>query len=277
MIMIDGFGVPKEGWHESIYAKYAQKGFTDLFAEFSTPISADLGVSGIPQSATGQTALFTGINAAETLGRHSQGFPGPTLRKLIQKQNLFSTLIAQGFKVTFANSYARHTLQKLAELRMRSVTTVMTEIAIGTVRNLQDLLDGNAVYHDLTRKSMPESFNVDPILPEQAAEDLANIAKNNDFTLFEYFLTDRAGHKQDLNLLSTVIYEFSSFFSKLVKLAADELRIILTSDHGNCEDLTTKLHTKNKVPFFLYGAQQTKPKSLNSILDVYGYITEPQI
>ena len=91
--MIDGFGVPAEGWHTSIYAKYAKKGFVDLFSEFSRPISADLGVKGVPQSATGQTALFTGLNAAEVIGRHSQGFPGPTLRKLIRQQNLFSTLI----------------------------------------------------------------------------------------------------------------------------------------------------------------------------------------
>jgi hypothetical protein len=272
MIMIDGFGVPAEGWHSSIYAKYAKKGFVDLFSEFSRPISADLGVKGVPQSATGQTALFTGLNAAEVIGRHSQGFPGPTLRKLIRQQNLFSTLIKKGFQVTFANSYARHTLQKLAELRMRSVTTVMTEISLGTVRNLKDLLDGNAVYHDLTRKSMPESFNVDSILPEDAACDLANIAEKNDFTLFEYFLTDREGHKQDSTRISTVLSEFSSFFCRLIELAEDKFRLILTSDHGNCEDPSTRHHTKNPVPFFLYGEPQ--PGCVNSILDVYNYITE---
>ena len=33
-------------------------------------LDANLGVPGLPQSATGQTALFTGVNAPELLGRH---------------------------------------------------------------------------------------------------------------------------------------------------------------------------------------------------------------
>jgi len=277
MIMIDGFGVPPEGWHNSLYAKYAEKEFLDLLSEFSVPVSAGLGVAGVPQSATGQTALFTGINAAEVLGRHSQGFPGPTLRNLIKEQNLFSTLQTKGINVTFANSYARYTLDELCELRMRSVTTVMTEIAIGEVRGLEDLLNGDAVYHDLTRRSMPESFSVNEISPKNAAEDLVNIAKNNDFTLFEYFLTDRAGHKQDLGLLSVVLREFSLFFSELIRLASTDLRVILISDHGNCEDFRTRQHTENDVPFFLYGESREHARSVNSILDIYDYITGNKI
>jgi 2,3-bisphosphoglycerate-independent phosphoglycerate mutase len=124
---------------------------------------------------------------------------------------------------------------------------------------------------------MPEEFNVTPVLPEEAAEDLAKIAEDNDFTLFEYFLTDRAGHKQDLNLLSTVLYEFSAFFMKLVECASNNLRIILISDHGNCEEPETKLHSENPVPFFLYGENLKAAGTVNSILDIYHYITEEKI
>ncbi len=34
------------------------------------PLNATLGVPGLPQSGTGQTALFTGINAAKFIGKH---------------------------------------------------------------------------------------------------------------------------------------------------------------------------------------------------------------
>ncbi|HEY9807154.1 MAG TPA: hypothetical protein V6D04_11335, partial [Candidatus Obscuribacterales bacterium] len=37
-------------------------------------IDATLGVPGLPQSATGQTALFTGCNAPAFLGRHQSAF-----------------------------------------------------------------------------------------------------------------------------------------------------------------------------------------------------------
>ena len=43
-------------------------------------LDASLEVEGLPQSATGQTTLFTGVNAAAAVGRHVSAFPGPRLR-----------------------------------------------------------------------------------------------------------------------------------------------------------------------------------------------------
>ncbi len=272
MIMIDGFGIPETGWQDSIYAKFAEKGFTELLSEYSIPISANLGVEGVPQSATGQTALFTGTNAAQVMGRHCQAFPGPKLRNIIEKQNLFSALIKKRLKVTFANAYIQHTIEELAKLRMRSVTTVMTASAIGKVRNLNDLLKGDAVYHDLTCKTVPAKYNITPISPKNAAQNLANIARKHNFTLFEYFLTDRAGHKNKPDYLNNVLYEFSTFFLELVQFARDDLIVILTSDHGNCEEPETKQHTQNKVPFFIYNYPLPLPEQMQSIQDVYHFI-----
>lgn len=273
MIMVDGFGIPEGGWFDSVYTKFCKKGFAELMAQNSIPVTSDLGILGIPQSATGQTALFTGKNAAQVMNGHIAGFPGPTLRQVISQENLFSKMLEKGFEVTFANAYVHHTLQQLAKMGLRSVTTVMTETSIGWVKTLHDLLAGNAVYHDLTGKTISEKFNVNKISPLRAAENLAKIAQENDFTLFEYFLTDRAGHKQDTSFLSETLSEFSAFFCFLVELAANEISIILTSDHGNCEDPTTRLHTKNPVPFFLHGLQQPVAGTVNSIQDVYHYVT----
>jgi 2,3-bisphosphoglycerate-independent phosphoglycerate mutase len=273
MIMVDGFGIPEGGWYDSVYSKYCKKGFTEMLAHNSLPVSSDLGVSGIPQSATGQTALFTGKNAAKVMNGHVPGFPGPTLRKIISQENLFSKMLEKGFEVSFANAYVQHSLQQLAKRGLRSVTTVMTETSIGWVKTINDLLAGNAVYHDLTGKTIANKFNIKEISPLNAAENLAKIAQKNDFTLFEYFLTDRAGHKQDPSFLSEILHEFSVFFYFLVELAANEISIILTSDHGNCEDLTTRLHTRNPVPFFLHGIPQPAQGTVNSIQDVYHYVT----
>ncbi len=40
------------------------------------PLDATLGVPGLPQSGTGQTALFAGENGAVILGHHVPAFPG---------------------------------------------------------------------------------------------------------------------------------------------------------------------------------------------------------
>ncbi len=274
MIMVDGFGIPKGGWFDSVYTKFCKKGFAELLSEYSIPIRSDMGIAGTPQSATGQTALFTGKNAAEVMNGHIPGFPGPTLRQVISQENLFSRMVEKGLEVTFANAYVQHSLQQLAKLRLRSVTTVMTETSLGWVKNLHDLLAGNAVYHDLTGKTISGRFNINKISPIRAAENLAKIAHENDFTLFEYFLTDRAGHKQDISFLAETLYEFSVFFCFLVELAANEISIILTSDHGNCEDPTTRLHTTNPVPFFLHGLPMPATETVTSIQDVYHYVVQ---
>ncbi|MCK5843975.1 MAG: alkaline phosphatase family protein [Victivallales bacterium] len=271
MIMVDGLGVPPERWENSVYAKLGSKEFADVLSR-SIPLDACLGVEGVPQSATGQTALFTGVNAPREIGGHVQGFPGPSLRSMIRKRNIFSELKSNGFSPTFANAYVKHTVVELAEMRMRSVTTIMADSALGNVRTADDLVAGNAVYHDLTRASVVNQHGIDRITPETAAEHLAEIAVEHDFTLFEYFMTDRAGHKSDEKWISAVLAEFSAFFLRLLKLTKETTAILLTSDHGNIESPDTRGHTTNPVPLFTNGVPASKFANARSITDVLNVI-----
>jgi hypothetical protein len=274
MIMVDGFGIPENGWGDSIYSEFCNSRFVKLLSDFSIPVTTGMGVEGIPQSATGQTALFTGFNAAKIMGMHMQGFPGPKLRELICSRNLFSNLLERGKKVAFANAYVQFTLEELDKMRLKSVTTTMVESSIGWVRNMEDLLSGKAVYHDLTRKTIKGKLSIDEISPKQAAADLMNISKEYDLTLFEYFLTDRAGHKPDRNVLGEVLGNLSSFVCELIDVATENTLILITGDHGNCEDITTKRHTKNPVPLFIYNHPLPRTEELMSIEQIYSYIIE---
>lgn len=272
MIMVDGFGVPSKGWFNSVYSDFCDNKFVRLLSESSMPVDTGMGVEGLPQSATSQTALFTGINAAKFMGMHLQGFPCPKLREIIKKYNIFSKLIEKGKKVAFANAYVQYTLEELEKIRLRSVTTVMVESSLGWVRTLEDLLTGKAVYHDLTRKTIADKASIPEISPKQAAKDLVNIAKDHDFTLFEYFLTDKAGHKQDIPTVKNVLGDLSSFVCELVDIITDNMILIITGDHGNCEDLSTRKHTANPVPFFIYGNNVPKLSNMNSIEQIYHFI-----
>jgi hypothetical protein len=273
MIMVDGFGVPPEGWGDSVYARDGSPEFAMLFAD-SLPLDACLGIDGVPQSATGQTALFTGVNAAEMMGAHVQGFPGPSLRKIIRRGNIFSELKSMGMEVAFANAYVNYTFAELAAMRTRSVTTIMTESVLGKPRAKADLIEGDAVYHDLTRATIARSSGVERISPEIAASHLADIAGKNDFTLFEYFLTDRAGHGRAGEPLSAVLADFSAFFIRLIELTGDGMAVLLTSDHGNCESPEGRGHTTNPVPLFTRGFARSPDSSIRSITDVFGFILQ---
>ncbi len=262
MLMIDGFGVPKEGWNKSIFSEYCAKEFTDLLINYSISIDATLDIPGIPQSATGQTALFTGINGAKSVGRHLPGFPGPTLKKIIEKQNIFKTLQSNGKKVSFANAYIKYSLEKIVNSRFCSVTSYMVNNSIHKVYNKEALIQNHAVYHDITRKTVSPKEEVPIVKPEEAGKHLITTSHNFDFTLFEYFLTDIAGHRPKKVSLPIVLEELSNFITTIKLNLSEDTLLIISSDHGNCEDPSTLLHTCNNVPLIVYGSDACLKKVL---------------
>ena len=273
MIMVDGLGVPPEGWENSIFAKLCSPEFVRLFSENSIPLDATLGVEGIPQSATGQTALFTGKNASQIVGTHLSGFPGPRLKSILKENNIFLELIKKGHSAMFANSYARYPLDLVINTRFASVTSVMLSTYAEKALATEELLNGQAVFHDITRESVAEQFELPTITPEEGAIHLLNVSSKYDFVLFEYFRTDKAGHTGDEKELCIVLREFSAFLLNLRKNLPLETGLLLCSDHGNCEDLNSKQHTLNKVPLLMLNMKTPSPIP-SSITDVYDVILQ---
>jgi len=221
----------------------------------SAPLDASLGVPGLPQSATGQTALLTGLNAPELMGRHIEGFPPPRLKMLVQEHNIFSKLLAAGKTCTFANEYYLDNVTQIPSKR-ESVTTVATLAAFGGVRGKAELAENRAVYHDLTREALrARGYDGPLITPEEAAEHLIGIANNHDFTLFEFFQTDHAGHSDDEQRIFQTLEKLDRFFAALLPFRGV---LIMTSDHGNIEDLTVRTHTMNSVPLFFRFPEKDK-------------------
>jgi len=89
-------------------------------------------------------------------------------------------------------------------------------------------------------------------LPEAGAR-LAALAKNYDFAFFEYWLTDYAGHGQDLAASVQLLEQFDLVLGGLLADWGEADLLLLTSDHGNLEDLSTRRHTANPVPLLLVG------------------------
>lgn len=259
-IFIDGFGIGEKDLDKNpIYAANTPA-FDKLFGDgLIMPTDALLGVPGLPQSATGQTTIFTGVNAPMAVGRHVNAQPIKELRDIIDKDNIFNMLIRKGFRVANANAYRQEYLDVMNDPREKrykpSVTSVMTMSAGLPFRKVEDYKLGRAVYHDITGQIVAESgYDTQVITPREAAERYYSIAKENDFTLFEFFLTDLVGHKMDMELGIKIIERLDSFLGSLIGLLdPEEDLLFLTSDHGNIEDISVKTHTKNPVPTILYG------------------------
>lgn len=224
------------------------------------PLDATLGMDGLPQSGTGQAALFTGHDAPAIHGAHYGPFPPTTVRALVAGQSVFARLVADGTPpgaLAFANAYPSRFFAA-AEARGRWTTTTLAARGAGVrLRTAADLARGAALAADLTGAEWRAHLDPEHMLitEAQAAERLARLAAEHRFTLFEYFLTDKAGHAQDAAFAARLLASLDAFFGAL--LQALDLRrtlLVVCSDHGNLEDLTTRSHTRNPVPLVARGA-----------------------
>jgi hypothetical protein len=213
-----------------------------------------MGVPGLPQSATGQTAILAGLNAPALIGRHVSGHCTASLAALLDGRSLFSRVTACGGTATFANAYTPRYLENPP--RYLSVTTVATAKAGLRFRTLEDLVRGEAVFHDFTNRLLPErGYHLPPITPTEAGARLAALVRSHAFTMYEHFLTDLAGHAQDMANAVAVLENLDAFLDALLRhLDLSSNLVIVTSDHGNLEDLSVRTHTLNPVPTLLWGS-----------------------
>ena len=242
-----------------------------LVEKHSKPIDACLGVEGLPQSATGQATMFTGVNCASAMGRHCEGFPGPALRAIIEKSNLFLQLEKRGRKVAFADAYLVDSADELASRRFKSVTTVMALTVPKVVLTADDLMEDRALMQDLTRETIQDRYpDVAIIPPQRAAEHLFAIAQKNDFTLYEFFQTDVAGHSLDYARACAVLRMYDRFLATLARFTeAAGMTLVITSDHGNVECMAERGHTRNPVPFIAFGPREERIRAaVSSLKDV---------
>ena len=242
-----------------------------LIERHSVGIDACLSVEGLPQSATGQASMFTGVNAPQLMGRHCEGFPGPLLRETIESSNLFLELRRRGKRVRFADAFMIDSPEELAPRRFKSVTTVMALSTPEVISTLDDLYEDQAVLQDLTRETIQDRYpDLPTISPEDAAEQLFNLARGNDFTLYEFFQTDVAGHSSDYARACAVLRLYDRFLSTLVRFTeAAGITLVMTSDHGNVEAINERGHTRNPVPFIVFGPQEAEIRArVKSLVDI---------
>lgn len=305
-VFIDGIGIGRPDDNNPFYTghsrifNYYQDDFKDLNkliikkgCLFS--LDAGLGVHGLPQSATGQSAIFTGVNTPRLLKKHLFGFPNKELRKLLFHNNLLLFLKQKGLSVEFHNCYPgfadelTHGCLKVGRegefiyserneliqraVKMISVTTIMALSIRQRFHNLQDLVKGKTIYQEFTNILLQKKFPDVPVFsPQQSAHILLDRLSDMDFILYEYFQTDKAGHKQDKDFAREIVSNLDIFISELVmNLDRHRVNLFITSDHGNFEDLGSNKHTLNKVPFFVY-AEQFPADDLHSLVDIYPFV-----
>ncbi len=248
-------------------------GAADVEAAWA-PIDANLGVEGLPQSATGQTTLFTGVNAAQVVGYHVSAFPTGKLREILREHSIFKVLSDAGRKAVFINTFSRDYLGALDDRSVHASASTLAALAgAEPLRTVADHLAGRAVYQDITGEILvARGFDVPLREPWEAGQVAARAALETDFAMFEYFLTDRAGHSQDMEKACAVLERLDGFVGGLA--AGYDLSrnlLVICSDHGNIEDMMVSTHTRNQVPLTAIGLGAWRfAETSQSLVDIAG-------
>lgn len=237
------------------------------------PIDATLGVEGLPQSGTGQATLFTGVNCARVVGRHFGPYPHSKTKRLLGSSNLFHRLkqldLPPDQPAAFANAYPDAFFQRARQLERWTVTTLCCLEADVPVRTTEDLYRGRAIPADLTGEHWPDAGGPLPISESEAGRRLSTLSRDYPFTLFEYYLTDKVGHGRLDSTPSDILASLDRFLDGLLThFDPDRQLLLITSDHGNLENVATESHTRNPVPLVAYGSGAAAFSKAKSLVDV---------
>ncbi len=239
-------------------------------------LDAGMGVPGLPQSATGQSVLLTGHNIPARIGEHYGPKPNPPIAAFLQNGTLFSRLTSAGRSAALLNAYPPRYFHGVdSGKRLYSAIPLAVTAAGLPLFTKDDFFAGRALSADFTGEGWAEMLGYPdaPVLsPEAAGRKLAALAQDYDFSLFEYWASDYAGHKQDMPWAIRQLDVLDGVMRGLLEAWDDsEGLILVTSDHGNLEDLSTRRHTDARVPGLLIGSAEGRRRfasRLNDLADI---------
>lgn len=254
------------------------KGIAPLQNERATllELDANLNMPGLPQSATGQASLLTGKNVPQLVGEHYGPKPNKAVAAVVRADNLFMQLTQRGYRSTLLNAYPPRYFQGIESgKRLLSAIPLAVTSAGIALKTMQDLFEGDGFSVDFTGEGWRTQlgFSEAPVAKTEAAgKRLAVVAQSYDLAFFEFWPSDYAGHHQDRQGAIDLLEHFDGVLAGLLEAWDDEQGLILiTSDHGNMEDLSQRHHTTNPVPALVIGSQSLRDKfcaQLKNLSDV---------
>jgi hypothetical protein len=254
---------------------------TAALPELTTPqlvfrqLDATLGFPGLPQSATGQSSILTGRNAAAVMNGHYGPWPGPTLQRMLGRGNLFQQFRAAGHAALLANAYPPRYLEALARRRLRvNAPAFAVQAAGGVLADLAAYTAGRAVSADLTGAYLNSLDPAAPVhSPAGSGALLARLAGGTDFTFFDFWLSDSTGHRGTFSEAVALVAQLDEFLGGVLR-HGQELTILITSDHGNLEDKSVRTHTRARVPLIVAGPEAKRFSGVSSITGIAPVIAE---
>lgn len=247
-LALDGVGHPADAPPESVWE-------TELPAlrplvEGGEALDATLGVPGLPQSGTGQSCWLTGRDAVRVMGEHFGPHPGPTLRRLLAEWSLPVRLTRAGGRAALANHYPP-TYHAAQARRPRPGCFPYAFQAAGLPLDPPEVPPVSPTLGLGYAPPWPEETPLADL--SRLGERLAHAARTHDLIAADLWLSDLLGHRGFSPVPAGALAAGRAYLRRvdalLAGLLAGGARVMVSSDHGNLEDLRVKAHTLARVPF----------------------------
>jgi hypothetical protein len=209
------------------------------------------------------------------VGEHITAYPTQPLREVIAEYSFLRRAAEAGARVLFANAHSERFWEMVRRGERTMSASTLTALAAGApIPTLDDLARGRAVLWDITHELAAGLLGLElpTISPEEAGTRLARLAGEFDLVLYETFLPDLAGHRRLAP--EWVLPRLDSFLGAVLDHRPADCTVVISSDHGNLEDVRTKLHTDNPVPLLGIGPRAAYFEEVTDITGVAPAILE---
>ena len=257
-LALDGVGHPADAPERSPWNTWLPT--LRPFVDAGLALDATLGVAGLPQSATGQTAWLTGEDAVAVMGAHFGPQPGPTLRRMLDASSLPVQLTRAGGRAALLNVYPPGYFAAQAG-RAHHGCFPYSFLAAGLPLNPPGPLP-------LLSPTLGLGYGA----PWEAQGNLEDwrrrgeavaAVRGYDLLVFDAWFSDLLGHQGGETAPDELHAAAGEYLRRLDALLSGMLdagaAVALSSDHGNFENLGVKSHTTARVPFALSGGLPRLP------------------
>jgi hypothetical protein len=239
----------------------AATGYQSTDRSLFIPTDPRMGVPGRPQSGTGQAAILTGRNIPKIIGEHYGPKPNAETRALIAEDNFFKQVVAHGKTGALLEAYPPRWHKTInSGKRLRSSYQQAAHEAGLTIFDEQTIYQGTALAADWTGEAWRSQLGYDdtPVYSRhEAGVKLVQISRNYHFSFFSHWITDIVGHRGSLQEGIELVEMFDGVMAGVLAAWNDEEGlVIITSDHGNMEDIGNRKHTENDVPTVIIGQKR---------------------
>ena len=201
-----------------------------------------------------QTTILTGINAAQALGFHHGPWVSPSLIPILD-QNILKQIgdvrLANFYPTQYLDSLktGKRKLNAIATSALSAGAKLENETGLGIsplLRQIEDNPKDEKIY------GWAKSF----------------MASKHTITIFDLWWTDSVGHEMNLPEAQALALRLEQFCKFCLENRDSETLFLITSDHGNFEDLRVKTHTRNPVPLAAVGAGAVHFAQVSSLIGI---------